>query len=58
MTSYKEIKLILTESLLESFPQAEGDEIVAMVTHWLQSQDLEIPFFTPSMRKHCIALIV
>ena len=57
MTSYKEIKLLLTESLLESFPQAEGDEIVAIVTHWLQSQDLESPFFTPSMRERCIALI-
>ena len=28
-----------------------------MVTHWLQSQDQEIPFLTPSMREHCIALL-
>lgn len=57
MQHYTEIKSILVESLLESFPQAEGDEIEAMVTHWLQSQNEEIPFFTPSMRKHCIALL-
>lgn len=57
MKNYTEIKSILVESLLESFPQAEGDEIEAMVSHWLQSQNEEIPFFTQSMRKHCIALI-
>jgi DNA (cytosine-5)-methyltransferase 1 len=57
MKNYREIKIFLVESLLESFPQAEGDEIEAMVTHWLQSQNKEIPFFTPSLRKHCIALL-
>jgi hypothetical protein len=36
MIKYTEIKPILTESLLENFPQAEGDEIEATVTHWLQ----------------------
>lgn len=51
---YKDAKLLLTESILEAFPQAEGDEIEAIVTHWLQSQDLAVPFLTPSMREHCI----
>src|SRR5450759_5303744 len=57
MKKYSEIKAFLVESLLESFPQAEGDGIEAMVTHWLQSQNEKIPFLTTSMRKHCIALI-
>lgn len=57
MKKYKEIKILLTESLLETFPNSEGDEIEAIVTHWLQSQDQEIPFLTPSMRDHCIALL-
>lgn len=54
---YREIKALLAESLLEDFPQAEGDEIDAMVTHWLQSQHQETPFLTRSMRDHCIALL-
>lgn len=57
MKSYKETKMFLAESLLESFPQAEGDEIGAMVTHWLQAQDQKIPFLTQSMREHCLALL-
>ena len=54
---YKDAKLLLTESLLEAFPQAEGDEIEAIVTHWLHSQNLDVPFLTPSMREHCIELL-
>lgn len=54
---YREIKLLLAESLLGAFPQAEGDEVDAMVTHWLQSQHLETPFLTKSMRDHCVALL-
>ncbi|MFZ2162249.1 MAG: DNA (cytosine-5-)-methyltransferase [Sideroxyarcus sp.] len=54
---YKDAKLLLTESLLEEFPQAEGDEIEAIVSHWLHSQSLEVPFLTPSMREHCIELL-
>ena len=57
MKKYTEIKSFLVESLLESFPQAEGDEIEAMVTHFLQSQNIEIPFLTPVMREHCVALL-
>lgn len=57
MKKYTEIKSLLVESLLESFPKANGDEICAIVTHWLQSQDKTIPFFTPTMRKHCISLL-
>jgi len=57
MKKYKEIKILLTESLLETFPNAEGDEIEAIVTHWLQSEDQEIPFLTPSMRDHGNALL-
>ena len=57
MKKYTEIKSFLVESLLESFPQAEGDEIEAMVTHFLQSQNKEIPFLTPVMREHCVALL-
>lgn len=57
MPSYKELKLLLAESLLEAFPQAEGDEVDAMVTHWLQAQDQKPPFLTSSMRDHCIALL-
>jgi DNA (cytosine-5)-methyltransferase 1 len=53
MKKFNDIKPILTESLLESFPQAEGDEIEAIVTHWLQSPFSDIPFLTPSMRDHC-----
>lgn len=56
MKKYIDIKTALTETLLESFPQAEGDEIEAMVTHWLQSPSGDIPFFTPSMRDHCWSL--
>jgi DNA (cytosine-5)-methyltransferase 1 len=54
---YSEIKTFLVESLQESFPKIEGHEVEAMVTHWLQSQNEKIPFFTPSMRKHCITLL-
>ena len=54
---YLDIKPFLAESLLEAFPQTEGDEIEAMVTHWLQSQHQDIPFLTPSMRRHCLVLM-
>lgn len=53
MKKYCDIKPLLTESLLEAFPQTEGDEIEAVVTHWLQSPSADIPFLTPSMRDHC-----
>lgn len=52
-----EIKSTLTQSLLEAFPQAEGDEIEAVVTHWLQSQSEAIPFLTASMRDHCLSAL-
>lgn len=48
---------MLAESLLEAFPQAEGDEIEAIVTHWLQLQTPYFPFFTASMHDHCCALL-
>jgi len=54
---YRDIKTLLVESLRESFSKIEGNEVEAMVTHWLQSQRAEIPFFTAPMRKHCIALL-
>lgn len=57
MIKYSEIKLIITESLLENFPQSEGDEIEAIVTHWLQLQHNLIPFFTPSMHDYCCMLL-
>ena len=57
MHIYSDIKTILAESLLESFPQAEGDEIEAIVTHWLQTQNCLIPFFTPSMHDHCCSIL-
>ena len=57
MMQYNEIKPMLTETLLGVFPQAEGDEIEAMVTHWLQSPSGDIPFITQSMRDHCWSLI-
>lgn len=57
MHKYSEVKTFLVASLLKTFPQAAGDEIEAIVTHWLQSQNEKIPFFTSSMRKHCIALL-
>jgi len=53
MVSYCDIKTALTKSLLGTFPQAEGDEIEAVVTHWMQSPSADIPFLTPSMRDHC-----
>lgn len=53
MKKYSDIKTNLTESLLEAFPQTEGDEIEAVVTHWLQSQSTDIPFLTLSMHDHC-----
>jgi len=53
MKKYSDIKPILTESILEAFPQTEGDEIEAVVTHWLQSPSADIPYLTPSMRDHC-----
>ena len=57
INTYRDAKLLLTESLLEAFPQAEGDEIEAIVSHWLQSQDPPPPFLTPSMQEHCMALL-
>lgn len=57
MHTYREIKPLLVESLLEAFPHTEGDEIEAIVSHWLQSQVQEIPFLTSSMREHCVALL-
>jgi DNA (cytosine-5)-methyltransferase 1 len=53
MKKYSDIKPILTESILKAFPQTEGDEIEAVVTHWLQSPSAVIPYLTPSMRDHC-----
>jgi DNA (cytosine-5)-methyltransferase 1 len=57
MQRHAEIKLLLTESLLEAFPQTTGDEIEAIVTHWIQSQTQAVPFLTPSMRQYCINLV-
>ncbi len=57
MEIYSSIKHLLTESLLETFPQTEGDEIEAVVTHWLQSPSTDIPFLTQSMRDHCWASV-
>jgi DNA (cytosine-5)-methyltransferase 1 len=57
ITPYRELKLLLAESILETFPQAEGDEIEAIVTHWLQSQFETVPFLTPTMQEHCISLL-
>jgi DNA (cytosine-5)-methyltransferase 1 len=57
MNTYRDIKLLLAESLLETFPQAEGDEIEAIVSHWIQSQYQTTPFLTPSMQEHCISLL-
>jgi DNA (cytosine-5)-methyltransferase 1 len=54
---YTEIKTQLVESLLEAFPQAVGDEMEAMVSHFLQSQNRKIPFFTTAMHKHCLTLL-
>jgi len=54
---YSDLKLLLTESLLETFPQVEGDEIEAIVSHWLQSQYETTPFLTASMHEHCIGLL-
>lgn len=54
---YSEIKIFLVKSLRESFPKIEMNEVEAMVTHWLQSQNEAIPFFTAPMRKRCIALL-
>jgi len=56
MKKYCDIKSILTESLIEAFPHAHGDEVEAMVTHWLQSPSADIPFLTLSMRDHCWSL--
>lgn len=57
MKKYNDTKSILTESLLEAFPQTEGDEIEAVVTHWLQSPSEDIPYLTPSMRDHCWSIV-
>jgi len=53
MKNYSSIKDALTTSLLGSFPQTQGDEIEAVVTHWMQSPSLNIPFLTSYMRDHC-----
>ncbi len=55
--SYSDAKHLLTETLLEDFPQSEGDEIEAIVTHWLQSQYDPVPFLTASMRDHCFEIL-
>lgn len=57
MKKYSEVKTLLVESLLKTYPQSEGDKIEAIVTHWMQSQSEKIPFLTPSMRKCCTALL-
>lgn len=53
MKKYCETKALLAETVLDSFPQAEGDEIEAIVSHWLQSPFGDIPFLTASIRDHC-----
>ncbi len=53
MRNYSDLKPQLVETLLEEFPQTEGDEVEAMVTHWFQSPYGEIPFLTESMRDQC-----
>lgn len=53
MLNYSEFKVQLIESLLEAFPQSEGDEVEAMVTHWLQAPHGKVPFLTEAMRSHC-----
>lgn len=57
MNKYSQIKPVIIEALLENFPQTEGDEIEAIVSHWLQSQKLPLPFFTPAMHEYCISLL-
>jgi len=57
MKTYIEIKPFLSESLLEAFPYTEGDEIEAIVSHWLHSQHQDVPFLTPSMRDYCLTLL-
>ncbi|QAB15191.1 DNA cytosine methyltransferase [Hydrogenovibrio thermophilus] len=52
MKDYLEIKTLLVEGLLEEFPQAEGDEAEAVVSHWLQASQNKIPFLTDSIRNY------
>jgi hypothetical protein len=56
MKKYNEIKILLVKSLLEKVPRAKSDEIEAIITHWIQSQDIVVPLLTPSMHKHCFAI--
>ena len=51
--NYSDVKAFLKASLLGFFPQTEGHEIEAVVTHWMQSPSVNIPFLTSSMRDHC-----
>lgn len=57
MLKYKELKLALEEFLLEDFPHAEGDEIEAIVTHWLQTPSKKVPFLTASMHEYCVSRV-
>ncbi len=53
MRNHSGVKAALKASLLGSFPQSEGHEIEAVVTHWMHSPSGNIPFLTSSMRDHC-----
>jgi DNA (cytosine-5)-methyltransferase 1 len=55
--TYQDAKPFLAKSLLSVFPQTEKDEIDAIVTHWLQSQNQLVPFLTAPMREHCITAL-
>jgi len=48
--------MVLTASLLETFPKVEEEEIEAMVSHWLQTQNENVPLLTRSMKEHSLAL--
>ena len=54
---YNDAKWTLIESLLENYPSIEGDEIEAVVTHWLHSQSPDIPFLNDAMHEHCVSTL-
>jgi len=50
---YQDIKSTLVNALLGKCPQFEADELEAIVSHWLQGQNMPLPFLTTEMQ-NCI----
>ena len=50
---YLEAKARLAEDLLQTFPQIERSEVEAIVGHWMQSPQSDIPYTNRAVRELC-----